>query len=313
MRQTRQDREGRSSPKSRVFARVLVPLLALTLAGTARAQAPGAPPGAPAPGAEPAEPPLDELSPAQRFRRAENLFEFGDCEGAMPVLEGLAFPGTLGDEKQLIEVHRMLGVCLFLEGHEEKAVRQFEQLLYIDPDYALDSFRNPPPVVELFDRVKAAIKEKQELIERAKRDSDPGQGEGKTVLIERERVVKETPFATVFLPFGLAQWANDEPVKAGLLGGAQALTLGLNLASYWTMQGLKWDGATTPGEVALHNAAQVTQVAALVSFLGLYLYGVGDAWWNHLDRAEVENQETRRELTPEEAKKALRRLDQDVE
>lgn len=256
----------------------------------------------------------------ERFRRARILSEDGDCEGAVPLLEGLAFPGTLGDEKQLVEVHRMFGVCLFLDGSEDEAVRQFELLLYIDPAYSLDPFRTPPPVVELFDQVKAEIKAKQELIEQAKRDSEDGSEKlaGKTLVIERERVVKEAPFAAVFLPFGLGQWANDEPVKAAVIGGIQAAALIANAAAYWATVSIDLqDGklGKSPSDEArtAYSIAWGVQAASLGALVASYLYGVGDAWWNYQSHVEVDTKERRRELSPEEAMKVLRPLDQDAE
>lgn len=288
----------------------LVAVLGLVAAAPSAAQAPQS-------SARPApteDGPLESSSPAQRLRRGQNLFEFGDCAGATAVLESVAHPGILGDERQLLDVYRMLGICRFLGGQQTLAERRFEQMLYIDPEQSLDSFRTPPPVVEAFDRVKARIKAKLALIEAAKeREREKTAPPPATVLVERERVVETTPFVTIFLPFGLAQWANGEPGKALGVGLSQGLFLSANVASFWTLQGLKADGAKDPAEVDTHNVLQVTQAVALFGFVGLYLYGVGDAWWHHVAARTVSESESRRTIESGAAPRVDEALRTDVE
>src|SRR5687768_6349505 len=65
----------------------------------------------------------ERLSPEQRFRRGQNLFEFGDCKGASESLAPLSTGGQLEEEGQQLEVHRILGVCALQLGKAAEAER----------------------------------------------------------------------------------------------------------------------------------------------------------------------------------------------
>lgn len=260
-------------------------------------------------------PPAERLSPAQLFRRGEVRFEYGDCAGAVEALEGISVPGILGDDKELVEAYRILGVCYFQLGRPDDATRSLEALLYIDPEYALDPFRTPPPVTEHFEDLKAAIVRKlREIEEQRQESSDPPVA--RTLLVDRERVVKTTPFATVFLPFGLSQLSNGEPVKAGIIGGAQGLALLVNVVATLSTVAIDLSDqkiGTAPIRDTVqrqsYSVAQAVSIGALAAFVGAYIYGMADAMWNREEELEVDLREEQREISPEEAKRMQRRLD----
>jgi hypothetical protein len=305
---------GPSSKKSprRRSKRALprAPVVALFFATSAFAQDEAAVDDAAAPREEAAP-----LSTAQLFRRGEVRFEYGDCAGAVEAFEGIAVPGVLSDEKQLVEAYRILGVCFFQLGREGDATRSLEALLYIDPEYTLDPFRTPPPVTEHFEELKATIRRKLREIEEQRRGStEPPPS--RTLLVERERLVKTTPFATVFLPFGLAQWANGEPLKGSFLGTAQGIALLANAGAGLTAVAIDLSdqklGTAPVGDIGQrqgYTVAWAISVAALAGLVGAYAYGVADALWNREAEVEIEVREQQREVPPDEAKKMLRRLD----
>lgn len=291
----------------------MLALLALTLlaSGPSLAQEAGAEPlnGKAAAGE------IVDDSPSERYRRGVASFDYGDCIAAVAALEPVAVPGTLGDEKQLVDAYRILGVCYFQAGRTNDAVRSLEALLYIDPAYQLDPFRTPPPVSELFEDRKAVIKRKLEQIEEEKRRQEP-EAKAATIVIERERVIRETPLATVFLPFGASQYINDEGGKALIIGGIQGLTLAANLAA--SIAALSIDASDRKiGSAPLKDAAQsqaftiawAASVVALGGFLASYVYGVADAWWNRAAEEEVSSTERHHSVDGEDAKKLMRRLD----
>lgn len=274
----------------------------------------GAPPAAGAPAPDDAE----GLSPVQRFRRGEMHFAYGDCAGTVSALAPVAVPGELEDEKQLVEAHRMLAVCYFQQGRPDEVKRQLESLLFIDPEYELDPFRTPPPVMELFDELKDTIREKLRAIEDARKQREAKtQKPTGTLLVERTTVVRETPFAAVFLPFGLSQWANGEVIKAAIVGSLQGLTLATNIGAGVTALGIDAIDGTIgsyprdePVQAVAYQGAWLVSTLALATFVGVYGYGVADAMWNYEETTTARTKEDRRELTPQEAQQELRRLDE---
>lgn len=245
----------------------------------------------------------------QRIRRAKNRFEFGDCAATLEELDGLDAPQALNDEKQSMEVHRMKGVCLALSGEQAQAELQFERLLHIAPDYELDSFRTPPAIMELFDRIKKDIREELARLQAAQTQQAQNQPESlRVVWVERELERQNTPFAVVFLPFGLAQWTNQESTKAVIVGSIQLAAISANVGSYWAMQGIKSVAEPSASQQEAYGWLQTIQAGALIAAIATYLYGVGDAWWNHEPSRERLVAEKRRELAGEEAKESLRRI-----
>lgn len=306
---------GPSSPRSFERARapglplVVVTLLGL-LASTAAAQE--APPAV-VNGDAPQR--FDDGSPTERYRRGVASFDYGDCASATTALEDIAVPGILGDEKQLVDSYRILGVCYFQAGRTTDAVRTLEALLYIDPAYQLDPFRTPPPVTELFEERKRVIRQKLEQIEEEKRRQEP-EAAPHTVVIERERVMRETPFATVFLPFGAAQYVNGEGGKGALIGGIQGLSLVANLVASIAALGIDMSDQklrSAPHDDVVQSQAftiaWAASAVALSAFVLSYAYGVADAWWNRVPEREVSATEEHQRVEGEEAKRLLRRLD----
>lgn len=275
-----------------------------------------------APLAEPAPAPISEAAPAtpeQRYAKGKSLFEYGDCPGTIEQLAPLVVPGTLHDERQQIDVHRMLGICLALAGKPIEAARELSSLLAIDPDYTLDPFLTPPAAVEIFERQKASMRVQLEEIRRAREAEKKDNLDG-GVLVERVTTVRETPLAAAFLPFGLAQAANDDVLMAIVLGSAQGLAAATVVVGFYGDQIAKTDliwatsegGASAGGDAASKEAVEdaeirhqvfwAAQVGGAMALVLAYGFGVADALWNYEDKAVVDRRQTRRPLTPAEIK-----------
>lgn len=280
---------------------------------TAPVVAPDGPPPTP-----PADPP--PATPEQRYTKGKNLFEYGDCAGTLDQLAPLVVPGTLGDERQQLDVHRMLGICLALANKPIEAARELSSLLAIDPDYTLDPFLTPPVAVEIFEKQKASMRAQLEEIRRAREAEKKDNLDG-GVLVERVTTVRETPLAAAFLPFGLAQAANDDMVMAIVLGSLQVATLGTAVVGFWGDQLARGDmiaiynrdpasppPSVTMGEAeANHHVYWAVQLGGTMAFALAYGLGVADALWNYEDRAVIERKQTRRPLTAAEIK-AVRKI-----
>ena len=254
------------------------------------------------------EPPA---TPDERFRRGKRLFEYRDCPGTIATLIDLAIPGLLGDETLQLEVHRMLGICYALDDERREASREFSSLLSLDPDHQLDPFEVPPPVIDIFEQQKQAMKARLDELRKARERAKDDFGDEGGVLVERVTTVRETPFATAFLPFGLAQVANGDTGKAAAFGIAQGVGLVANVIGYWGSvvvvdQGTK--NEYTQEEANLENVFWYGHLIGAGVLLVSYGAGVADALWNLEAEAITASKATKRPLTAGELKK-LRRIE----
>lgn len=279
--------------------------------------------------APPSEPVVTD---EQRFEQGATLFELGDCESVISVLADYTLGGANRPQEKLVEAHRMLGVCYFQLGRRTEAERELKQLLYLSPDYELDPFLTPPPVVKLFDDLKLELADKLEEIRKARTEVDKAKDqppERVVVRVEVEREVRTTPWITTLIPFGGAQYANDEPVKAVAFFAAQSASIALAGFVFGLLQLVHPEG-TVLGQLPPYifrfnngtldepefdvgepifrfgddNVQQqvatvlwLSQGVAFVFVAGIYLAGVTEAVYSYED--EVVTRETRTEQPPE--------------
>lgn len=269
-------------------------------------------PAAPTTTTAPSTAPTDEvITPDQRFQRGKRLFEYRDCPATIETLIDLAVPGLLDDETQQLEVHRMLGICYALNDQRREASREFSSLLSLDPDHQLDPFEVPPPVLELFEQQKQTMKARLDELRKARERAKDDFGDEGGVLVERVTTVRETPWVTAFLPFGLAQVANGDTAKAAAFGTAQGLGLLVNVVGYWGSvvvvdQGTK--NEYTQEEANLENVFWYGHLIGAGVMLVSYGVSVADALWNLEAEAVTASKATKRPLTAAEIKK-LRRIE----
>jgi len=243
------------------------------------------------------------MSDTQRYTEGLRSFEFGDCERVVVVLDPLSKPGRVTDQERLLDVHRMLGVCYFQLKQEDRAREELKALLYLKADYVLDPFLTPPAVVDAFEQERQEVKRKLEAIQRSKEQQKPPPSR----LVVRTVTVENVPFWSIFVPFGGAQFANDEPIKGGVIGGLTAGAVALNVAGFWTAQTLCWtltvkdggcffpfdDGSTTTSTAnTAYSVSQVVSISALAAAFVIYGYGVVDGWWNWVPQRTIDTVQT---------------------
>ena len=259
--------------------------------------------------------PAEGESPRVMFNRGTNFFDYGDCEGAARLLSQVASPEALENEDELMDAHRMLGICYHQLDKPEKAADHFKQLLYLDPTHELDPFKTPPPTIELFRSIRLGIEKELEELEKAREDTETKtDGPQPSLLVERVRTVEMVPFLSVFMPFGAAQAAHHQPLwKTALFGGVQAAlavatltTAGLALSV--DLQDGSF-GDVPVGEKSTRFAYQLiwgTHLASWAAFVVSYAVSVGDAWLARDEAVVIKTEESRRQLSADEARKMLR-------
>jgi hypothetical protein len=255
------------------------------------------------------------LAAPPELKRARDRFEFGawaDCAGTLRPF--LARDPLLTDD-EAVEAWRMLGLAEFHLGDRAAARSAFVNLLSFDPDYALDPFLVPPPIVDFFDKVKRetepdlaplrerkrAVREQQRLAEEAKRrllaEEQARQGPPTKVVRVQERV-----YLLNWMPFGVGQFQNGERTKGMAIAVGQ-LTLALvNVAAIVAHSQIADNRSrmctssqptctsppyTNSDRTLLSQLGTVKYVSAGL-FWGLYGYGVWDAHRHFVPMVETE-------------------------
>lgn len=231
--------------------------------------------------------------PDQRLTRAEKAFRDGEYPILRPLLEPTLVPTSQFERaEQANQARILLAVGLYFEAQQvtgagprkellDAASLQFLELLRDDPFYTLNPMIYPASVVELFETVQVEHSAELDALRAELREDSAPDSQGlETVYIERE--VDRFSYAVNFLPFGLGQMQNDEPVQGTLFASAQVLSLALNIGSYWRVEDLRSD-IDGKYEAGRGNSAeqarnwQRMQYVGLAAFVGLYAWSVIDA------------------------------------
>jgi len=254
------------------------------------------------------------LAPPE-LKRAKDKFEFGAYADAAGALRQLLATDHGLSQQDALDAYRMLGISEYHLGDMNQARSAFVNLLSYDPDYALDPFLVPPPIVEFFDRVKKehepelaplrerkrALREQQRLEEEAKRrllaEEQSRTGPPTKVIRVQERI-----YLFNWLPLGAGQFQNGERAKGTAIAAGE-LTLGaINIAALLLHNQIAGDSSRTcvsgqPGctrppytdsDRTLLYRLDVVKYTSAALFWALYAYGVWDAHRHFVPIVETE-------------------------
>ncbi len=260
------------------------------------------------------------------LKRAKDRFEFGAYAEAAGTLRQLLAGTPHLSDADAVDAYRMLGIAEFQLGDKLAARSAFVNLLSFEPDYALDPFLVPPPIVEFFDQVKkeleptlAPLRERRrELQEKQRREEEARRrlfaeeqtrtgGPGKIVRVE-ERV-----YLFNWLPLGAGQFQNGDRAKGAAIAAGE-IVLGLvNVSAIVFHNQIAQDrtrtcisgqaGCSRPpysdSDRTLLSQIDTVKYVSAGLFWALYGYGVWDAHRNFIPRVETE-------ITPSRASGSLK-------
>jgi hypothetical protein len=238
-------------------------------------------------------------APSQRLARARAEFERGEFRSVVESLEPELYPMTLiVDRDELIEARYLLGVAHFYLRDNDKARREFQALLFLDPDRSLDPATESPEVYAFFEGVKGELRQQLEELRRQKqKEEEERRLPSREVLIERTIREPGSPIGH-FVPLGYGQFRNGQTGKGVLFLTSQALTGGASIALF-TYQAVTYGIPSTysvPADRDRIRNLQIIQVGTGAAFLALYGWSVIDSFVN--ERPRVEEKRTERPLTP---------------
>jgi tetratricopeptide (TPR) repeat protein len=253
-------------------------------------------------------------APAE-LKRAKDRFEFGayaDCAGTLR--KYLAGDPPLGEE-QAVDAWRMLGISEYHLGDQPQARAAFVNLLSFDPEFALDPFLVPPPIVDFFEQVKRenepalaplreqrrALREQQRLAEEARRrllaDEQARAGPPTRYVRVQERV-----YLVNWLPLGAGQFQNGDRAKGTAIAAGQIVAGLVNVGALFLHDQVANDRSrlcttsqpdcsrppySDSDRTLIARVDAVKYVSAAV-FWGLYAYGVWDAHRHFVPVVETE-------------------------
>jgi hypothetical protein len=257
---------------------------------------------------------LSLAAPAE-LKRAKDRCEFGawaDCAGTLRPF--LARDPVLSDE-EAVEAWRLLGLSEYHLGDRPAARTAFVNLLSFDPDYTLDPFLVPPPIVDFFDKVKRdhepdlaplrerkrALREQQRLAAEAKRrllaEEQARSGPPTKVVKVQERI-----YLLNWMPFGIGQFQNGDQRKGSAIAIGQ-LVLGVTNIAVIVAHGQIADDRSrmctsseanctrppyTNDDRRLLGRLEAVKYVSAGLFWGLYGYGVWDAHRHYVPIVETE-------------------------
>ncbi len=249
------------------------------------------------------------------LKRARDRFEFGAYAEAAGTLRQILAGSAKLTDAETIEAYRMLAVSEYQLGDRAAARAAFVNLLSHDPDYTLDPFLVPPPIVEFFDRVKKEhepalaplrerrreLAEQQRLAEAAKRrllaEEQARTGPPSKIVRVEDRI-----YLLNWMPLGAGQFQNGDRAKGTAIAAGQ-IVLGLvNLAAIVYQSQLAQDRTEVcvSGQPdcsrppykdsvrTLHAQVEVVKYASAGLFWALYGYSVWDSHKNFVPRIETE-------------------------
>lgn len=255
------------------------------------------------------------LTAPPELKRAKDRFEFGAYADAAGALRQMLAGKPELTEAETLDAYRMLGIAEYQLGDRAAARAAFVTLLSVEPDYALDAFLVPPPIVEFFDAVKKEhepalaplrerrreLREQQRLAAEAKRrllaEEEARTGPPSKIVRLEERL-----YLFNWLPLGAGQFQNGDRAKGTAIAAGQ-LVLGLvNVAAIVIHNQIADDRTRTcisgqpdcsrppysDSDRILLRRVEVVKYVSAGLFWALYGYGVWDAHRNFVPRIETE-------------------------
>jgi hypothetical protein len=245
------------------------------------------------------------------LKRAKDRFEFGAYSEAAGTLRQMLSGSPPLTDAEAVDAYRMLGIAEYQLGDRLAARTAFVNLLSHDPDYALDPFLVPPPIVEFFDAVKKEheptlaplrerrneLREQQRMADEAKRRLIAEAGPPGKVIRIQDRI-----YLFNWLPLGAGQFQNGDRAKGAAVAAAQLVLGGVNVAAIIFHNQIAQDrtrtcisgqaGCSRPpysdSDRRLLSQIDAVKYVSAGLFWAVYGYGVWDAHRHYVPRVETE-------------------------
>ncbi|MFT3836427.1 MAG: tetratricopeptide repeat protein [Myxococcaceae bacterium] len=200
-----------------------------------------------------------QISPDRELEAVRQNFNAGNYKEALDRAR-TAMETTNFDDAQRIELHKYAGVAAFNLGDHQAAEAHFLALLKLNPDYVLDPFAYPPPIIKLFEEVKRKSADTLNLIrqqialrdEQARRDKADAERRAKEAAERASRLEQLSKSVTVrtvekrswvvnFLPFGAGQFQQNRGGPGIFFAGFEGAMAVVSIVAFIAIQTLYQD------------------------------------------------------------------------
>lgn len=227
-------------------------------------------------------------TPETALAAGKLAYERGDYGTAIQKLRPLLYPtAVLADESQVVLGHKLLGLSCLFEHDEPCAEQEFNLLLSLRPDFALDPVVEPVSAVAFFDSIRRKNQERLQEVRRRQEEEDlrrradeeerRRQDREKAQRIYVERVVRSRVGPLLFVPFGVPQLVSGRRVPAAIFLAGEALCGSASLATWLTVRFRYPAGTFPPGELRAAQALTATYLTTGAVFWALVATGLVDA------------------------------------
>lgn len=223
----------------------------------------------------------DELR--QRLTDGEAAFRVQNYPRVVELLQPLVGHRLLKGREEHRDVLEWLGVSHWLGGSEDAARITFTKLIQEWPRHRLDELLYPIELVRFFDA------RRQDMIDLGVIDPrrDPSV-KTRLVLVKREREAT-TPTFAYFAPFGVGQFANEQPGKGTVVIALQAVGLITTAVTWFAIEGLKDERGFVPQrDESRATALSTLWITGAAMFAGGYVYSVVDGLTSRPDGPDVD-------------------------
>lgn len=194
---------------------------------------------------------------AARLDEAARALAAGDYVGAETATRPLlAAPTLLRAERA--EAYRLHGLALYFQNRQAEAEAAFRQYLTLEPDAHLDPALYPPEAVVFFESVRARHR-------------------GAVIIAKPPARRRRNGMLNLVPPLGQIQ--NGDTAKAWIIGGAELVLLGANIATYAMLSSsCKGSDLTCDRDPSTSRALRTVNLVSGGLFLAVYAYGVIDGY-----------------------------------
>lgn len=207
------------------------------------------------PAATAAAPTGGPASTITAYQEAVNAFKYQDFDNAIKRLRALLYPRTKLEQKREWQAREYLGAALWWHDDRQAALDEFTALLVRNPQARLDPTFYPPQMIQNYEGLRS------NLVRLGVIRAD------QKATVRKLRPVTLPPAPLAWIPFGVGQIANDEPLKGTAFLVAE-MALGIASATLYNMNAL---------DTTVSQSRRAWQVSTGVGFWFVAGWGVLDA------------------------------------
>lgn len=237
------------------------------------------------------------------FLSAKNAFDNGSYNEAISRFRELleSDPPKLTSRHLRIEAHQYLGAAFIITGKFEEGKEQFEELLAIDPEFQMEPSLFPTSVLDIFNEVKKKVMERREKVRELEMDYNTSKCDERVKNLKQRvetKIIERNSRWFSFLPFGIAQFQNNQFIKGYLFLIFESLFLSIGIITWGIMQYLpKVEYCpleyTTKQCEDIEESSRIltyTNWGALSLFLATVIWGMIDGFVNYKAEVIIKNE-----------------------